>query len=153
MKKYVLVLLAAAMLFGCAKKSDVKPATAISGKWFISRDTVIETVNSKFSFTDANNIKTGTYIQFNNDGTGQNFAPGDSATPDISSHYTYVYSGSSLTLNYPAQTVGSSSQAAYSQVYKVISVNTSMLVLVYNNTTTDDIGNVNSVSAIEYWNK
>ena len=129
MKKLLLIALAAVIIAGCSKKNNPSPtAVSITGKWYATIDTTKEYVNGTLQTTTPSTYNHTNFVQFNADNTGSSLTDG---VPDT---FTYSVSGTTLTLNFSAQTVGVITYAAYSERAAIRTLTANTLVVYTDDT-------------------
>ena len=144
MKKLLLIALLAFIIAGCSKKSNPSPTvTSITGKWYATIDTTKEYVNGTLQTTTPTTYNHTNFVQFNADNTGSSLTDG---IPDT---FTYSLSGTTLTLNFSAQTVGVITYAAYSEKATVRTLTANTLV-VYEDDTDVSGGETDRTTEVQY---
>jgi hypothetical protein len=137
MKKHLLIIIAAVLFAGCAKKGNLSPAPitlkpTLIAKWYLTTDTVTDYKNGVQTQQKVYADDHTEYIQFNSDGSGvEGIDKGNSLLSIITFTYTFSSSSGELILNYPTQTVNGASQAAYSEPGTVKSLGANKLVLYF----------------------
>lgn len=150
--KKILTFLFVIVLFASCKLDKpniiLKPTIElIVGKWYFTQDTVREYKNGTLFREIANagiNLNRHDYHQFNNDGTClTNFNTN-------TENFLYSINGKVIKFSHPSPVVGG---ASYIQDATIKKLTSDKLTLFYDDTSTDDNGNVIRTTEIAYLSK
>ena len=99
--KSFIILLSICVIFLSCSKNNPHPLAQIVGKWYFAADSakLYSYPGGQFIENLQTNIPSGSYTQFNSDGSGS------SQTGDNSLNFTYRISGNKLIINDPAQVI------------------------------------------------
>jgi len=108
MKTFLSLIITSIFILGCSKKSS---PTGITGKWYLTSNSVTEYVNGSVSYNGQKSYNHQGYFQFNTDGSGlddiiQSAEGMSNVALDVAEIFTYTYSNNQLILTIPLQTVG-----------------------------------------------
>jgi hypothetical protein len=124
---------------GCSKKSGTSPVTknSIEGKWTEDSVTIITYKDAKITNNYKETTPDGTYWQFNANGKAVDHWPPFQSYAAVDVQLTYIISGSTLTLNYPAFQAQGTAYDAWTDVWTVLTLNEHTLAIRYSDNGSD----------------
>jgi len=132
MKRYLFIILVAALFSGCLKKDNTTPPSFIVGKWNITADTARVNINGTVTQTSILKESIAPYVTFNANGNGVIMRDTTGAGATLA--FNYIISGDIITFNYPAQTYHGEQLPAVENAASINQLASGTLGLVFSST-------------------